>query len=113
MEELDYLCTLLGSAIVKHELDAQINQSGATPNATWITQILAITVGFSHIPTEDTEMWELDVNCFLSEETSETANYSARTACSELVKKLSDFPWPIPESLLAYSKTVYEDPLSR
>ena len=113
IEELDYLLTLLGTAIIKHELDSQINQPGAAPNTTWITQILAVIAGFSHIPTEDQEMWDLDVNCFLSEETSETANYTARNACAELAQKLSGFNWPVAESLLAYSKTVFDSPSPR
>ena len=114
VEEVDYLMTLLGTAVIKHELDSQINQAnGAAQNTTWITQILAVAVGFSYIPTEESEMWALDVNCFLSEETSETANYNARNACANLAQKLSDFNWPVPESLLAYSKTVFENPSSR
>ena len=83
-----------------------------TQDTTWIQHLLAVAVGFSHIPTEDAEMWELDVNCFLSEETSETANYTARNACAGLAQKLSDFSWPIPECLLAYSKTVFQDATS-
>lgn len=112
IEELDFIHTLLGTPIIKHELQNQILQPEGGHNTTWITQILAVAVGFSYIPTEDAEMWELDVNCFLSEETSETANYTARNACANLAQKLSDFNWPIPESLLAYCKTIFEDPSS-
>ena len=112
IEELDYMITLLGTAVVKHELNTRLNGEGGAQDTTWIMHILAIAVGYSHIPTEDAEMWELDVNCFLSEETSETANYTARNACAGLAQKISDYKWPIPECLLSYSKTLFEDPAS-
>lgn len=112
IEELDYMITLLGTAIIKHEFNSHLNREGGAQDTTWIMHILAIAVGFSHIPTEDAEMWELDVNCFLSEETSETANYTARNACAGLAQKLSGFNWPIPECLLAYSKTSFENTAS-
>lgn len=113
IEELDYLHTLLGTSTIKFEINGQINQPDGTKNTTWIAQILAIAVGYSYIPTEDAEMWELDVNCFLSEETSETANYTPRNACSYLAQKLSDSKWPVAESILEYTKTIFEDPSSR
>ena len=111
VEELDYMITLLGTAVVKHELNTRLAQGGAQ-DTTWIMHILAIAVGYSHIPTEDVEMWEMDVNCFLSEETSETANYTARNACAGLAQKISDHNWPVPECLLTYSKTLFGDPSS-
>lgn len=109
IEELDYMHTLLGLAAVKQELDNQLHSGEGGLNTTWITQILAVAVGYSYIPTEDAEMWELDVNCFLSEETSETANYTARNACAGLTATLSNLRWPVPEILLAYSKPIFED----
>lgn len=111
IEELDYIQTLLNTTTIRQELDAQLasqNQPNGTHDTTWITHILAVAIGFSHIPTEDAEMWELDVNCFLSEETSETANYTARNACAGLATKLCSYNWPVLESLLAYTKTIFD-----
>lgn len=116
IEELDYIQTLLNTSAIKRELDVQLapeSIANGTHNANWITQILAVAVGYSHILTEDAELWEVDVNVFLSEETSETAHYSARNACAGLATKLCSYNWPVLECLLTYSKTIFEDPSSR
>ncbi|KAI4261179.1 MAG: hypothetical protein L6R42_003622 [Xanthoria sp. 1 TBL-2021] len=110
IEELDYIQTLVGSITVKRELEAQIapeKLSNGTFNETWIAQIMTILVGFSQITQEDEGLWDFDVNVFLSEETSETANYSPRNACSYLVQKLCRYP--VLDSLLAHTKAIYED----
>ena len=116
IEELDYLHTLLNTSAIKREFDAQL-QAGDAPNGTqvttWITQLLALAVGYSHILAEDAEIWELDVNVFLSEETSETANYSARHACIGIVQKLCAYDWPVLESLIGYTKSIFSEESSR
>ncbi|KAL8738370.1 MAG: hypothetical protein Q9181_000841 [Wetmoreana brouardii] len=109
IEELDYIQTLVGSVTVKRELDAQLAPEKLPNGAlegTWITQIMSILVGYSQITQEDEGLWNFDVNVFLSEETSETANYSPRNACTYLVQKLCK--WPVLGSLLAHTKTIYE-----
>lgn len=111
VEELDYVQTLLSTAAIKHELDTQLapeNAVNGNHSGSWITQILALAVGFSYVTAEDANMWEFDVNCFLAEETSETADYSARNACAGLVSKLCTFNWPVVEGLLDFSKTIFE-----
>lgn len=111
-EELDYFQTLLNTSTIKRELDVHLapeSITNGTHNATWLSQIVAMLVGYSQVPTEDEELWEMDVNIFLSEETSETANYSARNACASLVTKLCSYNWPVFESLLSHSKTIFED----
>ena len=116
IEELDYMQTLLNTPTIKRELDVQLtpaNMTNGTSNNTWIHQILATAVGYSQILTEDEELWEVDINVFLSEETSETANYSARNACAGLATKLCSYNWPVLESLLAYSKRAFEGAVSR
>lgn len=116
IEELDYLHTLLNTSAIKRELDAQLqpeDTSNGPHDRTWITQLLALAVGYSHILTEDAEIWELDVNVFLSEETSETANYSARHACIGIVQKLCGYNWPVLESLLGYTKSTFDEGSSR
>lgn len=110
IEELDYIQTLLGSVTVKRELDAQLAPENIPDSSlgqgTWLGQIMAILVGYSQITQEDEGLWNFDVNVFLSEETSETANYSPRNACTCLVQKLSK--WPVLKSLLEYIKLTYE-----
>ena len=116
IEELDYIQTLLNTSTIKHELDMQLapkSMANETPSNTWIQQILATAVGYSQILTEDEELWEVDINVFLSEETSETANYSARNASAGLATKLCSYNWPVLESLLAHSKTAFEGGASK
>ena len=116
IEELDYMQTLLNTSAIKRELDAQLQPaSGAdgAQNSTWITQLSALAVGYSYILTEEAELWEVDVNIFLSEETSETAAYSARNACAGIVGKLCSYNWPVLESLLSYSNATFDAGSSR
>lgn len=112
IEELDYLQTLLNISTIKRELDAQLKPdsvaSGA-PESLWITQISCLTAGYSHVLTEDAELWEVDVNIYLAEETSETANYSARNACGSIAAKLCAYEWPVLESLLNYTRSIFEN----
>lgn len=110
IEELDYIQTLLNTSALKRELDAQLTPEAMTNgahNSTWVAQVMPILVGYSQITTEDESLWDIDINIFLSEETSETANYSPRDACSNFVAKLCS--WPIFESLLTYGRTIFED----
>ncbi len=116
IEELDYMNTLLNTSTIKRELDAQLQPEGESTGAhgtLWITQIAALAMGFSYILTEDAELWEVDVNIYLSEETSETANYSVRNACAALVTKLCTYDYPVLESLLGYTKSIFDEGSSR
>lgn len=113
IEELDYIQTLLNTATLRRELDAQLTPEKMTNgayNSTWIAQVMPILVGYAQITMEDEGLWDIDINIFLSEETSETANYSPRDACSNFIAKLC--AWPVFESLLTYGKALFEDPSS-
>ena len=115
MEELDYTQTLLNTSTIKHEMDVQLASAAApngTPSASWLSQILALTVGYAYISAEDANMWEFDVNTFLAEEAAETAQYSARNACAGVVTKLCSFKWPVLESLLPFTTATFEDTAS-
>ncbi|KAI4214851.1 MAG: hypothetical protein LQ351_002564 [Letrouitia transgressa] len=110
IEELDYIQTLLGTVTVKREMDAQLTpekMSDGKEGNNWISQVMIILVGYSQIIQEDEGLWDFDVNVFLSEETSETANYSPRNACANFVQKLCK--WPVLDSLLAYTKEIFGD----
>ncbi len=108
MEEIDYIQTLLGTATVRRELDAQLESTtSASESGTWIAQVMAILVGYSQITTDDEGMWEIDVNIFLAEETAETSNYSTRSACSNFVVKLCSWSTPVVQSLLNFSKSIF------
>ncbi|KAL9611089.1 MAG: hypothetical protein Q9167_004261 [Letrouitia subvulpina] len=108
IEELDYIQTLLGTVTVKREMDAQLSpekMSDGKEGNNWISQVMMILVGYAQIIQEDEGLWDFDVNVFLSEETSETANYSPRNACANFVQKLCK--WPVIDSLLAYTKGIF------
>lgn len=110
MEEIDYIQALIGTSIVRRELDAQLTPeaiANAGESGTWLSQVVAILVGYSQITTDDEGMWEIDVNIFLAEETAETSNYSTRSACSNLIVKLCNWPGPITQSLLNFSKSMF------
>ena len=112
MEELDYTQTLLNTPTIKQAFDAQLAAPDVTNgahNANWMTQVLALSVGYAHISAEDANMWEFDVNTFLAEEAAETAQYSARNACAGVVTKLCSYNWPVLESLLSFTKATFEE----
>lgn len=114
IEELDYIQTLVGVSTIRRELDVQLAPealTNGTYDSSWIAQVVPVLVGYAQITMEDEALWDIDINIFLSEETSETANYSPRDACSNLVAKLCQ--WPVLESLLSYGTKVFEDPTSR
>ena len=116
IEELDYFQTLLSISTIKRELDLQMASECMTNgarNSDWMHQILAMAVGYSQIVNEDEDIWEQDINVFLSEETSETANYSPRNACAGLATKLCNYNVPVLESLLAHSTTAFEGGASK
>ncbi|KAL9103894.1 MAG: hypothetical protein Q9163_001087 [Psora crenata] len=115
MEELDYTQTLLNTSSIKQALDAQLAAPGTmngANSASWLTQLLALSVGYAHISAEDANMWEFDVNTFLAEEAAETAQYSARNASAGVVTKLCGYNWPVLESLLPFTKATFEQPSS-
>lgn len=86
IEAVDFLSSILKAKAVRSELTKQTQQSGAEQHATsWLQQLLQVMMLYSRIPREEEEMWQLDANIYLSETTSQTANYTPRTACSELV----------------------------
>ncbi|KAL9631222.1 MAG: hypothetical protein Q9164_006008 [Protoblastenia rupestris] len=112
MEELDYTQTLLNTPTIKQAFDAQLAAPDVTNgahSANWMTQVLALSVGYAHISAEDANMWEFDVNTFLAEEAAETAQYSARNACAGVVTKLCSYNWPVLESLLSFTKATFEE----
>lgn len=114
IEELDYIQTLLHHGAIQRELEAQQTPEMLTNGAyqsTWIAQVIPVLVGFAQITTEDEGMWDIDVNVFLSEETSETANYSVRDACSNFARKLCGLP--VRRSVFAYCKTIFDNGTSR
>lgn len=111
LEELDLLRSLLGVRPVKKELMNYLEQTApASPEKEWVADVMRLLVSYSEITTEEEGLWEIDVNVFLSEESSETANYTPRNACSDLVDVIATWlPKQAMETLLAYARTVSQD----
>lgn len=86
IEAVDFLSSVLKAKAVRSELNKQTQQSGTDKHATpWLQELLRVMVLYSRIPSEEEAMWQLDANIYLSETTSQTANYTPRTACADLI----------------------------
>lgn len=114
LEELDLIQTLLKAPPVKAELQQQLQNAGqAAATSSWLPEILKLAGSYAQITSEEEGLWDIDVNLFLSEETSVTANYTPRTCSGDLVIKLGE--WlknTAVEGLHAHLNTVFSDPSS-
>ncbi|KAF2808514.1 ARM repeat-containing protein [Mytilinidion resinicola] len=107
LEELDFMQACLRAPPVRSELEKQL-QSAQNTEGTWVTEVMKLAVAYAQITTEEEGLWNVDVNIFLSEETSVTANYTPRTACGDLVIKLGEWlNTATVEGLLSYTRTLY------
>ncbi|KAH8731021.1 armadillo-type protein [Phaeosphaeriaceae sp. PMI808] len=108
LEELDFMQACLRAPPVR----AQLEQELATqpPETSWVTEVMKLAVAYAQITTEEEGLWDIDVNIFLSEETSVTANYTPRTACGDLVIKLGEWlTEPTINGLLSYTRALYSE----
>ncbi|KAI9741458.1 MAG: hypothetical protein M1818_004264 [Claussenomyces sp. TS43310] len=113
LEELDFLQSCLRAPPVQKELEAQIQAHNTVQNTPWVLDVMKLAVQYAQIPNEEEGLWDIDVNLFLAEETSVTANYTARTACGDLLIKLGEWLHQgALEGLLAYTKILYAAPNS-
>ncbi|KAF2219234.1 armadillo-type protein [Elsinoe ampelina] len=105
LEELDFMQACLRAPPVRKELQRQL-QSPETAN--WVTEVMRLAVNYAHITTEEEGLWDIDLNIFLSEESSVTANYTPRTACGELAIKLGEWiPDATIHGMLAHSQAIF------
>ncbi|KAK8251995.1 armadillo-type protein [Phyllosticta capitalensis] len=107
LEELDFMQACLKAPPVRKELEQQLQAQAASGN-TWVTEVMKLAVAYAQITNEEEGLWNLDVNVFLSEETSVTANYTPRTACGDLVIKLGEWlSSATVDGLLSYTRSLY------
>lgn len=111
LEELDIIQALLKAPPVKAELHQQLQNAGANAStAGWLPEIMKLASTYAQITTEEEGLWEIDVNLFLSEETSVTANYTPRTCSADLAVKTGEWLKTIAaEGLLSYMNTIFAD----
>lgn len=108
LEELDFLQLCLKAAPVQKELEAQLQQHAGISNTPWVMDVMKLAVNYAQIQKEEEDLWDIDVNLFLAEETSVTANYTARTACGDLLIKLGEWLHQgALEGLLAYTQQLF------
>ncbi|TVY23470.1 Importin subunit beta-5 [Lachnellula hyalina] len=108
LEELDLLQMCLRAPPVQKELEATIQQNAGVSSTPWVMDVMKLAVDYAQIAMEDENLWDIDVNLFLAEETSVTANYTARTACGDLLIKLGEWLHQgALEGLLAYSQQLF------
>ncbi|KAJ5178315.1 Armadillo-like helical [Penicillium coprophilum] len=111
LEELDIIQALLKAPPVKAELQQQLQNAGATAStSSWLPEIMKLASSYAQITTEEEALWEIDVNLFLSEETSVTANYTPRTCSGDLAIKAGEWlKGTAAEGLLGYMNTLFAD----
>ncbi|CAG7957307.1 unnamed protein product [Penicillium salamii] len=111
LEELDIIQALLKAPPVKAELHQQLQNAGAgASTSSWLPEIMKLVSSYAQISTEEEGLWEMDVNLFLSEETSVTANYTPRTCSGDLVIKTGEWlKATAAEALLTHMNTLFAD----
>lgn len=113
IEEIDYLQNLLEAPLVQEHLN-QMKESDRANNqnsvSTWLGSVLRCLITFSSISKEAEEMWELDFNVFLSEETFAELNSTTRSVCAGFVWKVCGwFPQETLETLVTYVREVFDN----
>ncbi|OAA57071.1 importin beta-5 [Niveomyces insectorum RCEF 264] len=92
LEELDFLNQCIRAPPVQKELGGQLEANAAAAHETpWMVELMTLLVGYARITREEEDLWDIDVSLYLAEETSVTANYTARTACGDLLIKLGEW----------------------
>lgn len=106
LEDLDFLQACLRAPLVRKELEKQPDQSSS-----WLSDMLQLAISYAQITAEEENIWAFDVNIYLAEETSVTANYTARTACGDLIIKLSEWlKLASTDALLTQTRDLVSDP---
>jgi hypothetical protein len=108
LEELDFFSSCLRAPPVREELEKQLQSHSGVAATPWVMDVMKLAVGYAQIGKEEEDLWDIDVNLYLAEETSVTANYTARTACGDLLVKLGEWlNQGALEGLLAYTQSLF------
>ena len=108
VEDIDFMQACLKAAPVRKELEQQIDAPVAD-QTDWVSEVVKLAVSFSQITMEEEALWDIDVNIFLSEETSLTTNYTSRTACGDLIVMLGEWKSSATTNgLLNHMRTLYD-----
>lgn len=111
LEELDLIQALLKAPPVRAELQQQLQNAGpSAKSAGWLVEIMKLASSYAQITMEEEGLWDVDVNIFLAEETSVTANYTPRTCSGDLVIKVGEWLKELAaEAMLSYMNTFFAE----
>ncbi|PON27048.1 hypothetical protein TGAM01_v203997 [Trichoderma gamsii] len=108
LEELDFLNQCFRAPPVQAELDSHLQAHVSGHEVPWMMDLMKMLVGYSRVTREEQELWDFDCSLYLAEETSVTANYTARTAAGDLLIKLGEwFNEKTVDGLFGYTKTLF------
>ncbi|KAH7134349.1 armadillo-type protein [Dactylonectria macrodidyma] len=108
LEELDFLNQCFRAPPVQAELDGQLNAHASAQDVPWMIEIMKMLVAYSRVTREEEDLWDIDCSLYLAEETSVTANYTARTAAGDLLIKMGEwFDQKTIDGLFAFTKTLF------
>ncbi|KAK3687769.1 armadillo-type protein [Podospora appendiculata] len=108
LDEIDFLNQCIRAPPVQKQLEAEINAHAAAHNTPWVLDLMKLIVSYSRITQEEEGLWDIDVSLYLSEETSVTSNYTARTASGDVLIKMGEWlNQRAIEGLFAYTKTLF------
>ncbi|KAH7319851.1 armadillo-type protein [Stachybotrys elegans] len=108
LEEIDFLNQCFRAAPVQAELDGQLKAHASAAEVPWMMEIMRMLVSYSRVTREEEELWDIDCSLYLAEETSVSANYTARTASSDLLIKMGEwFNMTTVDGLFGYTQTLF------
>lgn len=108
LDLLDFLNQCMRAPPVQKQLNAEIAARGAVHDTPWVLDLMKLLVSFSQVTQEEEGLWDIDLSLYLAEETSVSYNYTARTACGDLIIKLAEWlDHRALEGLFAYTKTLF------
>ncbi|RFU75910.1 hypothetical protein TARUN_6372 [Trichoderma arundinaceum] len=108
LEELDFLNQCFRAPPVQAELDSHLQAHASGHEVPWMMDLMKMLVGYSRVTREEQELWDFDCSLYLAEETSVTANYTARTAAGDLLIKLGEwFNEKTVDGLFGHTKTLF------
>ncbi|KAH7369251.1 armadillo-type protein [Plectosphaerella cucumerina] len=108
VEELDFLNQCFRAPPVQAELATQLSQYDSASKVPWMTEVMRMLVSYSRIGCEEQDLWDVDCSLYLVEETSASANYTARIAASDLLIKLGEwYSHNTIDALFSYTQSLF------
>ncbi|KOS23215.1 Importin subunit beta-5 [Escovopsis weberi] len=108
LEEIDFLNQCFRAPPVQSELDGQLNAHASGHEVPWMMDIMNMLTAYSQVTREEEDLWNFDCSLYLAEETSVTAQYTARTAAGDLLIKMGEwFNDKAVDGLFGYTKSLF------